>query len=96
MNIQQPTIPSTLPTGRQARDNQKLPAFLKPLFWDCDFDTLAFNKHKKYITRRILNLGNLKAIKWLIKQVSLNFIKELVQTSRDINPKTRNYWQTIS
>jgi hypothetical protein len=43
-----------------------LPDELRVYFWDCDFDELIWKKYSFFITERLLNFGNIKAIKWLM------------------------------
>jgi hypothetical protein len=72
-----------------------LPEDFKKYFWDCDFSKLSFKKYKFFITERILNLGNEKSLKWLLKQVDKSFIKEIVNKSRNLDKKTKNFWKII-
>ncbi len=70
----------------------KLPAFLKQYFWDVDFDKLSFEKSKTFILKRVLDRGNDKALKWLFRHYTKADIKELILTTRDLSPKTANFW----
>jgi hypothetical protein len=72
-----------------------LPNFLKKYFWDCEFSTLKFEKNPEFVGKRILNLGDLKSIQWLVQHMDKDKIKEIVSTNRDINKKTKNFWQSI-
>ncbi len=70
----------------------KLPKFLKQYFWDVDFDLLSFEKSKTFILKRVLDRGDDKAIKWLLKFYTKDDIKNLLYTSRDLSQKTANFW----
>jgi hypothetical protein len=70
-----------------------LPDYLKKYFWDCDFNKLSFEKYKFVITERILNLGNEKSLTWLLGRVDKSFIKEVVNISRNLDNKTKNFWK---
>ncbi|HJX71681.1 MAG TPA: hypothetical protein VJ346_07010 [Bacteroidales bacterium] len=73
----------------------RLPAEFQKYFWDCDFNELTFNKYPRFISERLLNYGDMDGVKWLLSLVSKDFLKEMVKTSRNLNNKTRNYWNII-
>ena len=73
----------------------KLPEELKRHFWDVEFNELSFEKYPRFITERILNYGDQDGVKWLLSCTEIQFIKDLVENSRNLNGKTRNYWQTM-
>lgn len=69
----------------------KLPPFLKKYFWDIDFKKLDSQKNSEYIIVRLLEFGDEKAIRWVIKAFSKKFIKQTVMTSRGFSPKTATF-----
>jgi hypothetical protein len=73
----------------------KLPLDLKKYFWDVAFDDLSLEKHTLFIAERILNYGDLDSIKWLLSHTGNNYIKSVVKNSRNLNAKTKNYWQIM-
>ncbi len=75
--------------------NSSLPREFQKYFWDVNFDELTFIKYPGFISERILNFGDLDGVKWLLSRTDLSFIKTLVKNSRNLNPKTKNYWQLI-
>jgi len=72
-----------------------IPESLKKYFWDVEFSELSFEKHSRFITKRILNYGNMGDIKWLLTVIKTDFIKKIIRTSRNLNAKTRNYWEVM-
>lgn len=74
---------------------QSLPPELKKYFWDCDFADLSFERHAVFITERILNFGNLATVKWLMGIVDQAFLRQVVTHSRNLDPKTRNFWKIM-
>lgn len=44
---------------------QRLPDFLRPLFWSYDFDSLDLEKHQKIIILNVINYGDLKHWRWI-------------------------------
>jgi hypothetical protein len=73
----------------------KLPKEFQKYFWDVSFDELSFDKYPRFIAERLLNYGNLNGIRWLLSHTDTRFIRTLVDTSRNLNAKTKNYWQII-
>jgi hypothetical protein len=77
------------------KHNHKLPEEFRKYFWDVAFDELTFDKYPRFIAERLLNFGNLDDIKWLLARTDRQFLDSLVETSRNLNDKTKNYWQII-
>ncbi len=73
-----------------------LPLKFKKYFWDCAFNSLEWQEHKTYISERLMNYGNNNDIKWLKKKLSLDEIICIVQKSKNIDKKTKNYWLIIN
>lgn len=69
-----------------------LPEYFEKYFWDCDFESLNLRAHSRFIIERLLNLGNSESIRWLLAHVEKSALKDIVQSSRNLNRKTRNYW----
>ncbi len=72
-----------------------MPLFLEQYFWDVDFKKLTFQKSKTFILKRVLDRGDDKAVKWLLKHYSKEDITQLLLTSRDLSPKTANFWADL-
>ena len=75
--------------------NPDLPEEFRKYFWDVDYADLSLKKYPKFIAERILNYGDLNAIKWLETVLDREFIRSVVMNSRNLNPKTKNYWKLI-
>lgn len=73
----------------------KIPKEFRSYFWDADFDELTLEKYPRFIIERILNFGDLNSIKWLLSCTDMNFIRTVIHKSRNLNTKTRNYWQIV-
>jgi hypothetical protein len=76
-------------------NQRKLPAEFKKYFWDVAFDELTFAKYQRFIAERLLNYGDQHAVKWLLSCTNRLFIRSLLETSRNLNDKTRNFWQIM-
>ena len=70
----------------------KMPLYLKKYFWDADFSGLDFHENSSYITARILEFGDARALKWLFGASQKKEIKKIVMKSRQLSQKTANFW----
>jgi len=73
----------------------KVPAQIKPLFWDIKFSNLKTSNDSQFIIKRILDRGNTSNVKWLINNFSKKLIINAIQTSRDLSQKTANFWSDL-
>jgi len=72
-----------------------LPQFLKKYFWDVDFSKLNKEIYASFVIERILEEGDEKAVKWMRDNFDLNQIKNVLYNSKNLSPKSANYWQFI-
>lgn len=72
-----------------------LPDFLRPYFWDVEFEKMELTKNSQFIVKRVLDRGNLYDIRWLIKTFGKNEIKKVVMGTRDLARPTGNFWADI-
>jgi hypothetical protein len=75
--------------------NNNLPQDFHRYFWDVSFEELTLEKYPRYIAERILNYGDLHAVKWLLSWIDKKFLRTIIESSRNLNSKTRNYWQIL-
>jgi hypothetical protein len=75
-----------------SRKTTQIPEFLRSYFWDVNFDLLDFKKSKIFILKRVLDRGDSKALSWMRKNYTNQEIKKLLLTTRDLSPKTANFW----
>jgi hypothetical protein len=69
-----------------------MPLYLKKYFWDVDFGTIDLQTDGEYISARLLEYGDPKAIRWLFEKVEKNQLEKIVQNSRKLSPKSCNFW----
>lgn len=72
-----------------------LPEFLRPLFWEVDWDRLCIRGHERYIIERVLEYGDLLAVKWMLRRFSREEIVRTLRRSRGLTPKSANFWAFI-
>ena len=75
--------------------NSDIPETLRKYFWDVAYEDLSLEKYPKFIAERILNYGDLDAVKWLQSVLDRDFIRSVIINSRNLNPKTKNYWKLM-
>lgn len=71
---------------------EKLPEFLRPYFWDVDFEELDGQKDAFFITKRVLDRGTTQALSWVISQYGVDKIRQVVTSTRDLDRSTANFW----
>jgi len=74
-------------------EQQVIPVWLKPYFWDTKIETLDLQKNRVFIIERLLNTGDEKALSWVFGSYSHGAIRDAVQTSRGLSLKTARCWQ---
>lgn len=72
-----------------------LPEFLRQYFWDVRFEDVDIEKNPRFILKRIIDRGDTKALMWAKERFSVDDIRDLVMTTRDISRKTANFWSLI-
>jgi len=73
-------------------EKAKLPEFLRSYFWDVKFEDLDLKKSRTFILKRVLDRGDTKALSWVRQNYTNQEIEKLLLTTRDISPKTANFW----
>ena len=64
----------------------------KSLFWDTDPKKIDFQKNARYVIERILDYGEDKEVTWLWHAYPHKVLRNVVQTSRVLRPKSRALW----
>lgn len=73
----------------------KIPRSFKKYFWEINFNTLDIKKHQDYIIERLLEYGDEKAYKWVFNNFSLRKILTVINKSRKVSAKTKNFVNVI-
>jgi len=79
----------------ETKHSSGLPGGLQRYFWDVAFDDLTIEKYPQFIAARIMNYGDLDGIKWLLSWADKEYIRTIIEKSRNLNAKTKNYWQIM-
>ncbi|MBM3205817.1 hypothetical protein FJZ41_03160 [Candidatus Shapirobacteria bacterium] len=73
----------------------RLPAFLHRYFWDIDAKKLNPQKKPQYVIQRILEMGDVKAVRWVRKNFSQRQIIATLKQRRGFSPKTASFWASF-
>ncbi len=84
-----------LNNGKIVSVMNKIPLKFKKYFWDTDFAKIDPKKHQTYIIERLLEYGDSQAYRFLTKNFPKSELKKIAAKSRQLSPKTKNFWQTI-
>lgn len=66
---------------------------LKKYFWETEAKKLDFKKDAQYIISRILEHGDIDALRWLLKTFDRKLIKRVILEYRGFSPQTANFWR---
>lgn len=75
-----------------------IPQYIRKFLWSCDWKKMDLSKNKERIILNILNIGDIKAAKWLFKTYSKPVIKKVLidhGAHGELNDKSLNYWTFI-
>lgn len=75
--------------------HDKLPEFLRPYFWDVDFDKMDPDKHPNFVIARVLDWGETGAVEWLKKRYPKQLIADTLMHYRDLSKRSGNFWSLI-
>ena len=73
----------------------KLPVSIRPFFWDTDSKKLDPSKFPLYVINRLLDKGDLEAVRWVKRNFSEKLIIKTIKTRRDFSFKTVIFWSRI-
>lgn len=71
---------------------RRVPGKYHFLFWDADPRNIDLKKNARYVIERVLETGDLDALGWVQMLYPTRRIIEVLEISRKITPKSRNFW----
>jgi len=76
------------------REPRRVPPELGSLFWDCDLRTLDVERHREQILERVLQDGDLEAVRWALATYGDEVVRAFVLDagSRRLTPKILTFW----
>ena len=67
---------------------------IRKYFWEIDPQKATPKSHPEYYIRRILELGDEKAVAWLKTVYGKKKIKSVAKRGK-LSPKSQNYWKLM-
>ena len=71
---------------------KKLPKSLYKFFWDVDVTKLDLDDKRYFVIQRLLDKGNLEAVRWVRKNYSNQDITAAFYQLRDFRTKIGRFW----
>ena len=87
--------PLTEPSSGPLPD--QLPASMRSLFWEVDFDTLRPDLRPEYVMARVLERGRLVDVQWLLAHFGLDRIHRLLREVGhvELSQRTVAFWRCV-
>lgn len=82
-------------TGNKHKITRRVIKFRQELFWDVNPKNIDPQRHARYIIERILDFGNDKEVRWMVRYYERKLIKDVVERSRVLHTQTRSLWQLL-
>lgn len=73
----------------------RLPQRFAKYFWDINPERIDTKKYPQYVLERLLQFGDISAVKWGLSRFGKDKVIDVVKTSRQINRKTANFFIKI-
>lgn len=73
--------------------SRRLPRRLHQFFWEVNPRQIDLRQHAEYVIARLLEHGDLEAIRWLLANYTEPEIASVVKQSRQLSRKTANFWR---
>jgi hypothetical protein len=75
----------------------RLPEFLRPLFWDVAFHTLSPEQHQSFICLRLIEHGDLDALRWMVGYYGKPRLREwlIARRGRGVSPRALYFWAAV-
>jgi len=73
----------------------RLPKDFKKYFWDVDFKKLSFSKYPNSILERLMRLGDMTAVRWLLTTINKKMLRSYVlkHGDRQLDRISNNFWR---
>lgn len=68
---------------------------MRPLFWEVEFHKLSPERHQGYICLRIIEHGDLQALRWMVNYYGKPRLREwlIAREGRGVSPRAMSVWQ---
>ncbi|MCH7951326.1 hypothetical protein IH980_01125 [Patescibacteria group bacterium] len=69
----------------------QLPPEITKYFWGDDLNELNWEEHRDYISKKIMEQGDGKAVKWLLNKVDKKTLQSFLSDVK-MSKKSANFW----
>jgi hypothetical protein len=73
-------------------ESDRLPEFVHRYFWDIDPTQLKVSRRRFHVIERLLEHGDLPAVRWMEERFSSQEIAQVVRRSRALSQLSANFW----
>ena len=73
----------------------RIPKYLHHYFWDVNIEKLDPKKKRYFVISRLLDKGNVRAVRWVRKHYTEEEIKETLKNYRDFSLKSASFWALV-
>lgn len=71
----------------------KLPAYAKKYFWETETSELKRDDDDAYIIGRILEHGDIAAVRWMFRTFDRRRIRQVLETKKGLSRLTAHFWR---
>lgn len=72
-----------------------IPEHIFPLFWDINCKRFETKRFPNYTILRILELGDVPAVKWLEETFTADQISAVIRNDRRLTPRSARFWSLV-
>ncbi len=83
--------------GKYVARYRPLPSEFAAYFWDVDFVILSWQAHRDFIIRRVLQVGGLEALRWVLDTLGEDGLRQWImrQHGKGLTPRQLCFWEAI-
>jgi hypothetical protein len=75
--------------------DDRLPVYLKPFFWDVDFQRLTISECAFFIISRLMEHTDENGFRFLLSTYRREEMIAVLEKSRAISRRSRNFWRVL-
>jgi hypothetical protein len=79
----------------EAESGKRVTESMRPFFWDVDFASLSVHGHSYFIIGRLMEHGNVEALRFLMRTYSRQELAGALKTSRSLSKRSRKFWALL-
>ena len=76
----------------EIEETKNIPERFKTFFWDIDIKKTSPKQYKRFFIERLLELGDLDSIEWLLRVMPSQNIINVLLSTRTLSDKSKHFW----